>query len=269
MQVPRIVGIVNITKDSFSDGGAFLTPAAAVARARQLLAEGAEIIDLGPAASNPDAIAVPAPEEIRRLEPVIAALEEVGAAISIDSFLPETQRYALARGVAFINDIQGFPDAALYPALAEAECKLIVMHSVQRRGGATREAAPAGDMLEHIERFFEERLARLERAGIARARIILDPGMGYFLGGRPEASFRVLANLSRLKRAFALPLFVSVSRKSFLRGLTGRAAAESGHATLAAEIWAALAGADYIRTHDAAALREGLKVMAAVTAEEE
>jgi dihydropteroate synthase type 2 len=268
MAPPILFGIVNITEDSFSDGGAFLAASAAVAQARKLLADGAEIIDLGPAASNPDALAVPPDEEIRRLDPVITALTELGAQISIDSFLPETQRYALSRGVAFLNDIQGFPDAALYPALASAACKLIVMHSVQRRGSATRRDVPADDMLEHILRFFEQRLGALERAGVARERIIIDPGMGYFLSTRPETSLRVLANLSRLKGAFGLPILVSVSRKSFLRVITGRAAADAGHATLAAEICAALAGADYIRTHDAAALRDGLRVLGALASEE-
>jgi dihydropteroate synthase type 2 len=264
MPAPRIVGVVNITEDSFSDGGAFLAPEAAIARARQLVADGAEIVDLGPAASNPDAIAVPAEEEIRRLDPVIAALDAAGVAISVDSFRPQTQRYALARGVAFLNDIQGFPDAALYPDLAAARARLIVMHAVQRRGGATRADLPADSMVERILRFFEARLAALERAGIARERIIIDPGMGFFLSSRPEASLRVLAELPRLKRAFGLPVLISVSRKSFLRAITGRAAEAAGAATLAAELCAALAGADYIRTHDAAALGDGLRVLAAL-----
>jgi dihydropteroate synthase len=266
MHAPRIVGIVNITEDSFSDGGRFLTAPAAVAQARKLVADGAEIIDLGPAASNPDAIAVPAEEEIRRLESVIAALGD-SVPISVDSFLPQTQRYALTRGVAFLNDIQAFPDAAFYPALAAARCKLILMHSTQRRGAATRSDVPADGMLERIEEFFATRIGALEGAGVARERIILDPGMGFFLSSRPEASLRVLAGLPRLKATFRLPILISVSRKSFLRAITGRQATDVGAATLAAELYAALAGADYIRTHDAAALRDGLRVFAAVAQE--
>jgi len=121
---------------------------------------------------------------------------------------------------------------------------------------------------QRIEAFFAKRVARLERAGIARERLILDPGMGFFLSSRADASLRVLTNLDRLKRAFGLPVMVSVSRKSFLGAITGRAApGERGPATLAAELYAAAHGADYIRTHDPAALRDALVVTAALAAE--
>lgn len=265
---PAIVGIVNITADSFSDGGKYLQAPAAIAQARKLLAAGADIVDLGPAASNPDSIAVSAQEDIGRLGPVIASLLADNATVSVDSFQPETQRYAMARGVAYLNDIQGFPDVALYPALAAAGCRLIVMHSVQGRGRATRIEMDADAVWQRILRFFEERVSALVRAGVAAERLILDPGMGFFLGDKPEPSLRVLANLRALKRAFGLPVLVSVSRKSFLRALTGQGVAEIGAATLAAELWAAMAGADYIRTHDPAALSDGLRVFAALRAEE-
>ena len=125
----------------------------------------------------------------------------------------------------------------------------------------------ADEVWDRIHRFFGERLAALERGGIARERLILDPGMGLFLSTRPEASLRVLAGLGRLKREFGLPVLVSVSRKSFLRAITGRpAASEAGPATLAAELYAATAGADFIRTHDPAALRDGLKIASALHA---
>lgn len=260
---PRILGIVNITSDSFSDGGRYLTPEAAIARARQLVAEGADIIDLGPASSNPDATPIPAEEEIRRIAPVIDALLAEGVALSIDSYRPETQAYALERGVGWLNDIRGFPESALYPALAATGARLIVMHSIQQ-GQADRRDAPPGDMVEHICRFFETRLAALEAAGVARARIVLDPGMGFFLGPTPETSFSVLARLGELKSRFGLPVLVSVSRKSFLRKVTGRGPQEVGAATLAAELLAALAGADYIRTHEAAPLRDALAVWSAL-----
>jgi dihydropteroate synthase type 2 len=256
---------VNITADSFSDGGKYLLPEAAVAQARRLLAEGADIVDLGAAASNPDAAAVEAEVEIQRLGPVIDALMEMKAAVSVDSFASETQQFALARGVGYLNDIRGFAEPAIYPQLAAARCKLIVMHSVQD-GRASRVELAAGEVWDRIRAFFGERIGRLEKAGIGRERLILDPGMGFFLSSEAGPSIRVLADLGKLRDEFGLPVHVSVSRKSFLRKLTGRDAAQIGAATLAAELWAAMAGADYIRTHDVGALRDGLRVMGALRA---
>jgi dihydropteroate synthase type 2 len=266
---PTILGIVNITEDSFSDGGRFLATAAALSHARKLVAAGAEIIDLGAAASNVDARPVAAAEEIRRLDPLIAALAADGTPVSIDSFAPEVQRFAMSRGVALLNDIQGFPDPSLYPELAAAGCRLVVMHAVHGRGRARRVELSADRVWDRINAFFADRVEALERAGIARQRLILDPGMGFFLSSRPEASLRALADLDRLKRAFGLPLLISVSRKSFVGAITGRAAAsELGGATLAAELYAAEKGADYIRTHDPGSLADALKVMAALRATE-
>ena len=269
MPGPILFGIVNITEDSFSDGGRHLDPDSAIAAARQLVAAGAEVIDLGAAASNVAAKPVAPAEEIRRLEPVVAALQVDGVAVSIDSFAPEVQRFALRRGVAFLNDIEGFADPALYPELAAARCRLVVMHAIQGRGRAQRVAVPAEAIWRRIATFFAARIAALERAGIARDRLILDPGMGFFLSSEAAASLRVLTGLERLKREFALPVLVSVSRKSFLAAVTGhRGTEELGPATLAAELYSAAGGADYIRTHDPAALRDGLRVMAAIAADQ-
>lgn len=265
--MPRaaIVGIVNITSDSFSDGGRFLDPAAAIAQARRLVAGGAEIVELGAAASNVASTPVPPEEEIARLAPVITALQSDGTALSVDTFRPEVQRYALARGIAYLNDIHGFPDASVYPDVAAATCRLVVMHAVQAEGRAQRADLAADEVWRRIDAFFRARLARLEAAGIARHRLVLDPGMGFFLSSRPEASLRVLARLPDLKRTFGLPVMVSVSRKSFLAAVTGRGApGELAAATLAAELYAAARGADFIRTHDATALRDGLAVVAAL-----
>jgi dihydropteroate synthase type 2 len=260
-----ILGIVNITEDSFSDGGRFLDTAAALAHARTLVAAGAQIIDLGAAASNVDAMPVAAAEEIRRLDPLITALAADGTPVSVDSFVPEVQRFAIARSVGFLNDIQGFPDPSFYPELAAASCRLVVMHAVHGRGRARRVELTADQVWERIHTYFADRVPALENGGVARERLILDPGMGFFLSSRPEASLRVLAGLDRLKRDFGLPVLVSVSRKSFLRTVTGRSvAAELGAATLAAELYAAEKGADFIRTHDPAALTDGLEVMAAL-----
>ncbi len=266
----KILGILNITEDSFSDGGRNLDPAAAIAAARRLAAEGADVVDLGAAASNVAAKPVGPEEEIRRLAPVIGALKKAGIAISVDSFTLETQRFALAAGVDFLNDIEGFPDPALYSELAASDCRLVVMHAVHGRGRAQTIDVPAADIWPRIAKFFATRIAALEAAGIARERMILDPGMGFFLGSAAATSLRVLARLDRLKREFALPVMVSVSRKSFLGAVTGRSTpAERGAATLAAELYAAAKGADFIRTHDPAALRDALSVVAALRREGE
>ncbi len=262
---PKIVGIVNVTEDSFSDGGRYLAPERALEHALQLASDGAGVVELGPVASNPDAREVSPDEEIRRIEPLIAALATRAISISVDSFHPETQRYCARRSeVAYINDVQGFPDASVYAELARAQCRLVVMHSVQGRARPARAPADPHAVVAGIYRFFEPRLREFERAGIARERVILDPGMGYFLGSNANVSLMVLREIPQLKQHFNLPVMVSVSRKSFLGAITGREVGARGAATLAAELFAALQGADYVRTHDVAALRDGLKIFAAL-----
>ncbi|HEX3954769.1 MAG TPA: dihydropteroate synthase [Stellaceae bacterium] len=268
MAPPLLIGIVNITEDSFSDGGRFLDPAAAIAQAQALIADGADIVELGAAASNVASNPVSPQEEIKRLDPVVAALTASAVPLAIDTCQPEVQRFAMARGIAYLNDIKGFPDAALYPELRAADCRLIVMHAVQTEGRADRVALGATEVWRRIAAFFSQRIARLVDAGIARDRLILDPGMGFFLSSRPEASLLVLARIGELQRLFGLPVLVSVSRKSFLAAVTGRQSpGERGPATLAAELYAAAAGADYIRTHDPGALRDALTVTAALSNE--
>ena len=269
MARPLIVGIVNITADSFSDGGRFLDPAAAIAHARRLAATGADIVELGAAASNVGSNPVSPNEEIRRLEPVVAALAGGGTALAVDTFQPQVQRFALERDIDYLNDIRGFADHSVYPALAAGHCRLVVMHAVLRDNRATRVDLDADAVWRRIETFFAERLARLIAAGIARERLILDPGMGLFLSSRPEASLRVLVGLDRLKRSFGLPVMISVSRKSFLAAITGREGVdERSPATLATELYAAAHGADLIRTHDPAALCDALRITEALAAAE-
>lgn len=256
------MGIVNLTADSFSDGGRYLATEDALAQAWRLVEGGADIIDLGPAASHPGAQRVSAEEEIRRLADVMNELVTARIPVSVDSFLPETQRFAAARGATYLNDIQGFPDPERHAELAGSGCTLIVMHSVQRRGPATEVRTDASTVYQGIEHFFHERLANLRAAGVER--LVLDPGLGHFLGSTPGPSLKVLANLSKLKAHFGLPILVSPSRKSFLRTLTGTALADIGPATLAAELHAATQGADFIRTHDTAALSDALTIHSAL-----
>jgi dihydropteroate synthase type 2 len=261
---PGLLGILNITEDSFSDGGRYLAPDAAIARARELGGDGAAIIDIGAASSNPNAKTVAPDVEIARMAPVIDALKRDGVAVSVDSFAVPVQRWALGQRVDYLNDIHGFPHPELYDELAASDAKLIVMHAIQAEGPADRTRVDPAEIFDRVMQFFDRRVAALEGAGIARGRLILDPGMGFFLGTAVEASYTVLRQLPALKQAFALPVLISVSRKSFLRKLTGRSPQASGAATLSAELFAVGQGADYIRTHDPGALKDALLIQDAL-----
>jgi dihydropteroate synthase type 2 len=190
-----ILGIVNLTPDSYSDGGQFLNPDLAIPQAQALYEAGAAAIDLGPSSSHPGAPTIPPALEIKRLEPVLDALLTMQIPISVDSFHPETQRYALSRGVDFLNDVHGFAYPDFYPELADAECRLIVMHSVHGAQPAQRIVTDPAVIMSQIIEFFHQRVSALTRSGIARERLILDPGMGFFLSAEPEASLVVLQQL--------------------------------------------------------------------------
>ncbi|HJS44885.1 MAG TPA: dihydropteroate synthase [Rhizomicrobium sp.] len=257
----KILGILNITSDSFSDGGKYLAPGAALAHADALAKDGADIIDIGAASSHPDAQAVAPDVEIARLAAVLPALKQKGLSLSVDSFSLAVQRWALKQGIDYLNDIHGFPDAALYPELAKSQAQLIVMHMVQPKGVAVRTEVPSAEIFDRVTAFFDARIDALAKAGIARERLILDPGMGQFLGTDPENSLIVLRRLPELKARYGLPLLVSLSRKGFLRRLVNRPVTEAGAASLAAELFAQAQGADYIRTHAPGPLRDGVKVL--------
>jgi dihydropteroate synthase len=259
-----IFGIVNVTRDSFSDGGRYLDPSAATDHALQLVEDGADVIDLGAASSHPEAEAVPAAEEIRRLEPVIVALHRRGVAISIDTWQPEVQRFALAAGCAWLNDIRGFAEPSLHPLLATSAARLVVMHSVARGPRATREATDAEEVLRGMLAFFDERVATLAAAGIARERLVLDPGMGLFLGADPAPSVLALRRVGELRARYDCEVLVSVSRKSFVGRLAGRDVPKRDAASLAAELFAVERGATFVRTHEPRLLRDALVVLEAL-----
>lgn len=265
---PILAGIVNLTVDSFSDGGQFLDVQRAVDHARLLMQDGAAILDIGPASSHPDAAQVPADEQIRRVSAVLSHLQDVAdirqgrVLLSLDSPDPAVQEWALAQGFAMLNDISGFAQSPNLDVIASSQARLVVMHSLQQ-GQADRRSG-VDDIVDTICRFWELRLQVLQRAGIDLDRILLDPGAGYFLGTDPMDTVRALRGIPQFQRRFGLPLYISVSRKSFLGALTGRGVAERGAATLAAELYAVHAGAAVVRTHDVRALRDALRVSAAL-----
>jgi dihydropteroate synthase type 2 len=260
----RIFGILNLTTDSFSDGGRFLDPEQAATHAKRLHADGANVVDVGAAASNADAAPVSPAEEIARLSPVIDVLERERIPVSVDSFAPDVQRYALGRGVAFLNDVGGFAEPALYDALASSMAGLVVVHTLTGPHAAPRRTA-AGEVRTSARRFFDDRIDTLTRAGVARERIWLDPGMGLFLGSGIEPSVEALRLIGELHEAYELPVLISVSRKGFLGEICQRGVADRGAATLAAELYAVDQGAAAIRTHEPGAIRDALRVRAALT----
>ena len=264
MKVPEILGVVNITTDSFSDGGKFLSSTEAIAHAETLLRDGADILDLGATASNPSAEAVSAEDEIKRLMPVVAHLKNKDVRISIDSTKGEVQRWAIGEGVEFLNDIRGFPDSTMYAELAHADTNLVMMHCISDLDKAVHQPKEPREVLASVRAFFTERIATLRAAGIPDSRLIIDPGMGFFLASNPEPSLAVLASLGALKEEFALPVFIGVSRKSFLRNLGKSETCDIQTRTLAAELFAVSQGVSYIRTHEPRPLRDALVVLGAI-----
>ncbi len=260
----QIFGIVNITEDSFSDGGRYLEPERAIEHARRLAAGGADVVDLGPASSHPEAVEVSVAEEIRRLAPVVKALRSDRIPVSVDVWRPDTQAWAIEAGVDWINDIRGFDFPDFHARLADADCGLVVMHSMQHDRRASREHWTSLDVMEAVLRFFDRRVDELQRAGVDRRRLVLDPGMGLFLGADPEPSVEILRRIPELRRRYDVPVMVSVSRKSVVGALMGRHGADRTFASLAAELFAVARGAGFIRTHTPEALRDAMAVLGAL-----
>ncbi len=254
-----VMGIVNVTPDSFSDGGQFAAHDAAVAQARQLAAEGADILDIGGESTRPDATPVTLEEEVRRVMPVIRALAS-GAdmpVISVDSYKAETTRQALATGARIANDVWGLHrEPRLADVVQEAAAGLCLMHNRTDKN-------PALDIVDDMRRFFSHSLTIAVRAGIPAARIALDPGIGF--GKTLEQNLAAIRAIPVLKAEFGHAILLGVSRKSFLGLLTDRPVNERLPGTLAAGLYGLFAGADILRVHDVAPHRDALRVLAALS----
>lgn len=269
----KILGILNVTDDSFSDGGRYRTAPAAIAHAQALARDGADAIDVGAQATNPTAARVPPEEEVARLAAVVPALRQSGLSVSIDTSTPRVMHALIPLGIDYVNDVTALADPAAVDALRDVSCSIILMHAVRRTGDPRAQAAPVETqpsdarpdaIVDRIIAYFRERIAALAAAGIDSRRLILDPGMGLFLGRDPESSFAVLRALPRL-RELGRPLCISVSRKSFLGAALEstqrpRPVDQRAAATLAAELWAAHLGAEYIRTHEPRPLRDAWRI---------
>ena len=259
---PKILGIVNITHDSFSDGGKFIKFENALAHSLNLIRDGADILDLGAQSSNLNSKIISAQEEIKRLEHLIEELNKNKISLSIDSFKTEVQRFALSKKVNFINDTSGFKDQSFYEELKSSNCKLIVMHSIQKDGLANINFFDEKKVFENIIKFFEYKINLLTKNNIKKENLILDPGMGFFLGSNFKSSTYVLKNIDLIKNKFSgFPLLFSVSSKSFLGKILNDAKVdERKSATLATELYLCLHRVEYIRTHDVKALNDALKI---------
>jgi dihydropteroate synthase len=259
----EIIGIVNLTEDSFSDGGRFLDTAAAIAHGEGLLADGAGWLDLGAESSNPAGAAVSAEVEIARLRPVIEHFVRRGTRVAVDTHKAAVMRAALALGAGMINDITALRDPDAAAVLAASEVPVVVMFSRAPGGRAEVAVHPHRTLVAEMTAFFRERLRVLATQGIAAERIILDPGMGFFLGSTPEPSLWILKHLRALG-GLGRPLYVSTSRKSFIGALVGQAPGQRLAGTLATELWALSQGVAYVRTHDVRALADAWKLWRAI-----
>ncbi len=259
---PFLMGVVNVTPDSFSDGGRFLDPGAAVARAERLAAEGADLIDLGGESTRPGAAPVDAAEERRRVVPVIERLRAAGfrLPISVDTCKGEVARAALDAGAAMVNDVLGLADPALARAVAAAGVPVVAMHT---RGLPADMAARAvyRDLLAEVAAELRAALRRATDAGIREEQVILDPGIGF--AKTPAQSLELLARVGEL-RALGRPLLVGPSRKRFIGHATGAAVEDRLPGTLAAVTACVLAGVEVLRVHDVAAARQAADLAAAL-----
>ena len=254
---PAVMGVLNVTPDSFSDGGRFLDPSIAVEQAQRMVAAGADVLDIGAESTRPYGGAVPVPveEEIRRLAPVLPRAVGLGIPVSIDTMKAKVAVWALASGAAIVNDVWGLQrDGDLARVVAEHGVPVIIMHN--------REAVdPSIDIMADIAAFFSRSLEIAARAGIARASIVLDPGIGF--GKTPEQSLTAIARLSELK-SFGLPLLVGASRKRFIDKVSPAAPDQRLGGSIAAHLLAAAGGAAIIRTHDVPETVQALRIAAAI-----
>lgn len=259
-----IMGVLNVTPDSFSDGGRFFDEDTAVAHGLQMVAEGADILDIGGESTRPGAAPVDATEEIRRVVPVIQKLRaQTGALISVDTMKADVARAAIAAGASIINDVTGFSDSGMVRAAAETGAGLIVMH--MQGTPRTMQAHPVyEDVVREVREFFVRQLERLTAAGVHPASVALDPGFGF--GKTHEHNLSLLRDLAKL-RVHDSVLAVGVSRKSMIARLLQQTAPASRYwPTVALTAWMRDAGADVIRVHDLKPNAEAMRMIEAIHA---
>jgi dihydropteroate synthase len=254
---PRVMGIVNLTPDSFSDGGHLSGPAAAIAHCERLLSEGADILDIGGESSRPGAEPVPAGEEWSRVEPVLRAALGLGCPVSVDTMKTEVMQRAIDLGVDIINDIQALRAPGAAAAVAASQAGICLMHMRGEPRSMQAEPPVYADVVVEVAAFLGERAAALRTLGMAADRITLDPGIGF--GKTVAQNFALLAGQQALL-ALGYPVLAGWSRKSSLGSVTGRSIGERLAASVAAALASVLHGARIVRVHDVAATVDAIKV---------
>ena len=259
---PLVMGVLNVTPDSFSDGGRFIDPDRAIAQAQRMIADGADIIDIGAESTRPYGGAAPVSyeDELARLAPVLPAVVKLKTPVSIDTMKAGIATWALDQGAAMVNDVWGLQrDPAMADVVAEYDMPVVIMHN--------RESAdPAIDIVADVQAFFQRSLDIAKRAGIARDCIVLDPGIGF--GKTPEQSIACIARLAEFKR-FGLPLLVGASRKRFINAVTPSAPDQRLGGSIASHLDAVANGAAIVRAHDVAETVQALRVAAAIARQSE
>ncbi|ALL65894.1 Dihydropteroate synthase [Paraburkholderia caribensis MBA4] len=261
---PLVMGILNVTPDSFSDGGLYAEPSKARLQAELMLADGADIIDIGGESTRPGAPPVPLEDELDRVIPLVKELSDAGIPVSVDTYKPEVMRHALAAGADLINDIWGFRMPGAIEAVKDSQCGLCVMHMLGEPQTMQAGEPAYADVVAEIRAFLDERVKTMMSAGVAKNRICVDPGFGF--GKTVEHNYALLAHLSETAPVVGtpLPILAGMSRKSMLGAVVHRPPQQRVVASVAAAVCAAERGAAIIRVHDVEQTVQGLQVWAAM-----
>ena len=257
------MGVLNVTPDSFSDGGHFYYKKQALSHAKSMIAEGADIIDIGGESTRPGAPPVALDEERQRVLPVLEALNGCGVPLSVDTHKPELMSEAVAAGAAIINDVNGFEALGALEAVASSNAAICIMH--KQGDPRTMQQNPAyADVVSEVSAYLQARVSTAMAMGIAKSRILIDPGFGF--GKSLAHNLDLLRRLRELSK-MGVPLLAGLSRKSMLGKITGREPADRVHASVAAALLAVQNGAGIVRVHDVAATRDALLVWQAISGE--
>ena len=261
-KTPLVMGILNVTPDSFSEGGRFHSLEFAFSRAEEMITEGVDMIEVGGESSRPGAPALGLEEELRRVMPVLYALRDLGKPLSVDTYKPEVMREAILAGVDMINDINGFRAPGALAAVAGSDCALCVMH-MQGTPQDMQQQPAYGDVVADVIAFLRGRVDAMLAAGIERERICIDPGFGF--GKTVEHNYALLRNIGRMQQELDLPVLAGVSRKSMIGAVTGKPVEQRLAGNLAGALAAIAHGARIVRVHDVVETVDAVKVWQAAT----
>lgn len=257
-----VMGILNVTPDSFSDGGRFQSLEFAVSRAEEMISQGVDIIDIGGESSRPGAPTLPLAEELQRVMPVLYALRDLGRPLSVDTYKPDVMREAIIAGVDMINDINGFRAPGAIKAVLDSDCALCVMH-MQGTPQTMQKDPSYADVVAEVITFLRERVDTMTAAGIDRERICIDPGFGF--GKTVEHNYALMRNIGKMQQDLGLPVLAGVSRKSMIGAITGKPVEQRLAGNLGGALAAIAQGARIVRVHDVVETVDALKVWQAAT----